>query len=82
MTMNRVVTTEEELVVDNYSVDDLLDAVDYDFPNYVPSVEAFDFINFIRLVLGEEPENSNSLAHYFLIDVIFKNVVRVCLLLY
>ena len=63
-----------EIRVDKYSVNDLLDAVDYDFPGYIPSTDAFDFINFMRLVLGEEPENSNPMAHYFLLDVIFQNV--------
>lgn len=63
-----------KIVVDDYTVDDLLDNVDYSFPGYTPSVDAFRFINFMRLVLGEEPENSNPLAHYFLMDVIFKHV--------
>ncbi len=58
--------------VDDYSVNDLLDAVDYTFPEYTPSIHAFDFINFMQLVLGEAPENKNSLAHYFLMDVIFQ----------
>ena len=65
---------ESRVHVDTYSVDDLLDAVDYSFPGYVPSLEALDFVNFIRLVLGEEPENSNPLAHYFMMDVLFRNV--------
>jgi len=60
--------------VDKYSVDDLLDAVDYTFPGYVPSIEALDFVNFMQLVLGEPPENKNSMAHYFMMDVIFKKV--------
>lgn len=60
--------------VDKYTVDDLLDAVDYNFPGYVPSIEALDFVNFMQLVLGEPPENKNSMAHYFMMDVIFKKV--------
>ena len=63
-----------EVVVDKYSVDDLLDSVDYNFPGYIPSEDAFNFINFMQLVLGEAPENENSLAHFFMMDVIFKNV--------
>ena len=63
-----------EVHVDSYSVNDLLDAVDYSFPGYTPSVHAFDFINFMQLVLGEAPENRNSLAHYFMLDVIFGHV--------
>lgn len=63
-----------EIVVDTWSVDNLLDNVDYSFPGYTPSLDALNFFNFMRLVLGEEPENANSLAHYFLVDVIFQNV--------
>ena len=63
-----------EIHVDKYSVNDLLDRVDYDFPGYTPSLDALNFINFMRLVLGEEPENSNPMAHYFLMDVIFRHV--------
>ena len=50
------------------SVDMLLDYVDLKLDWYIPSVHAFDFINFIRLCLGEEPENTNPKAHYFFID--------------
>lgn len=54
------------------TVDKLLDHVDVVLDWYIPSTEAIEFINFIRLVLGEEPENSNPKAHYFLIDCIFR----------
>ena len=54
------------------TVDDLLDNVDLKFEGYIPSAVAFDFFSFIRLALGEEPENANPLAHYFLIDTIFQ----------
>jgi len=53
------------------TVDWLLDNVDLEFEWYTPSEIAFEFMNFIRLVLGEEPENTNPYAHYFLIDTIF-----------
>lgn len=53
------------------TVDWLLDNVDLTFQGYTPSVVAIEFFNFVRLTLGEEPENENSLAHYFLVDVIF-----------
>lgn len=53
------------------TVDWLLDNVDLSFKGYIPSPVAIEFFNFIRLTLGEEPENSNPLAHYFLIDSIF-----------
>lgn len=58
-------------VPDKITVDWLLDNVDLTFQGYSPSIVAIEFFNFIRLTLGEEPENENSLAHYFLVDVIF-----------
>ena len=58
-------------VPDKITVDWLLDNVDLTFKGYIPSVVSIEFFNFIRLTLGEEPENANSLAHYFLVDVIF-----------
>ena len=58
-------------IPDKITVDWLLDNVDLTFQGYTPSIVAIEFFNFIRLTLGEEPENENSLAHYFLVDVIF-----------
>ena len=58
-------------VPDKITVDWLLDNVDLTFEGYIPSVVSIEFFNFIRLTLGAEPENANSLAHYFLVDVIF-----------
>ena len=60
-----------ENVPDKITVDWLLDNVDLTFQGYTPSIVAIEFFNFVRLTLGEEPENENSLAHYFLVDVIF-----------
>lgn len=60
-----------ESLPDKITVDWLLDNVDLTFQGYTPSVVAIEFFNFVRLTLGEEPENENSLAHYFLVDVIF-----------
>gem|GEM_PF-5717704 len=57
------------------TVDKLLDYVDVALDWYIPSEYSIDFMNFIRLTLGEEPENSNPKAHYFLIDCIFKQDV-------
>lgn len=58
-------------IPEKITVDWLLDNVDLTFQGYSPSIVAIEFFNFIRLTLGEEPENENSLAHYFLVDVIF-----------
>jgi hypothetical protein len=55
------------------TVDKLLDHADVVLEWYIPSIEAIEFFNFMRLVLGEEPENSNPKAHYFLIDCIFQS---------
>jgi phage terminase large subunit-like protein len=49
----------------------MLDNVDLKLDWYTPSVDAFRFISFIRLCIGEEPENLNSKAHYFFIDCLF-----------
>lgn len=59
------------VVPDKLTVDWLLDNVDLEFKWYTPSELSIEFMNFIRLVLGEEPENSNPYAHYFMIDTIF-----------
>jgi len=55
------------------SVDKMLKHADVVLEWYIPSTDAIDFMNFIRLVLGEEPENSNPKAHYFLMDCIFRS---------
>jgi len=55
------------------TVDKLLDVVDMKLDWYVPSDDAIKFIIFLRLVLGEEPENSNPKTHYFMMDCIFKS---------
>jgi len=57
---------------EDIDVEMMLDFVDLKLDWYVPSIEAIKFINFIRLCIGKEPENLNSLSHYFLIDCIFK----------
>ena len=54
------------------TVDKLLDHADVVLDWYIPSAYAIDFFNTIRLILGEEPENSNPKAHYFLVDCIFQ----------
>ncbi len=55
------------------TVDKMLDWADMDLDWYIPSEDAIDFILFIRLALGEEPENSNPKAHYFFIDCVFQS---------
>ena len=53
------------------TVEKMLDNIDLELEWYIPSQFAIEFIIFIRLVLGEEPENSNPKAHYFFIDCLF-----------
>jgi hypothetical protein len=53
------------------TVERMLDYVDLKLEWYTPSVDAFDFMNFIRLCIGDEPENLNSIAHYFFVDCLF-----------
>ena len=61
-----------ELLKEGITVDRLLDVCDVELDWYIPSAFSIEFILFIRLCLGEEPENSNPKAHYFFIDCIFQ----------
>jgi len=54
------------------SVDNILNAVDYSFEDYIPSKEALAFIAFIKLVNGlEGEENKSPIVHFQLLDRIF-----------
>ena len=59
-----------------FNVDKALDTIDLLFNGYTPSLQALEFFNYIRLVMGEDPEVDNSLMHYFLVDLIFNNIKR------
>ena len=59
-----------------FSVDSALDTIDLTFNGYIPSKDAIEFFNVIRLVLGEDPEVNSSLMHYFLVDLLFGNIER------
>ncbi len=54
------------------TVDEWLDSVDYsDDPNYVPSLFALEFVNFIKLVNGAEgEENKTPVLHMKMLDEI------------
>jgi hypothetical protein len=54
------------------TMDKLLDNIDLKLKWYIPSDHAIEFMAFIRMALGREPENSNSLPHYFFVDCIFR----------
>lgn len=59
-----------------FNVDEALDSIDLTFGGYTPSEDALKFFNIVRLVLGEDPEVSNGLMHYFLVDLIYGNITR------
>lgn len=59
-----------------FNIDKALDCIDLTFNGYIPSKDAIEFFNIIRLVLGEEPEVPNDLMHYFLVDLVFGNIKR------
>ena len=51
------------------SVEDFLNNIDYSVdPNYIPSDFALEFVNFIKLVNGEDTENKTPVVHYHMID--------------
>lgn len=60
----------------SFNVDEALDTIDLTFNGYTPSEDALKFFNIVRIVLGEDPEVSNGLMHYFLVDLIFGNIKR------
>jgi len=62
----------EAFVDGEITVDRLLDNIDLKLNWYIPSKFAIEFMIFIRMALGEEPENSNPKAHYFFMDCIFQ----------
>jgi predicted phage terminase large subunit-like protein len=60
------------------TVDALLDAVDYTFPDYVPRVESVKYINFIKLVNRHKggEENSSPVVHMKMLDSVFNRNKR------
>lgn len=63
-------------------LDTLLDAVNYkDIDNYVPSVEAVQFLNVCKLIDGGNPENKTPVAHLRFLDLMFEDdedVINLC----
>jgi len=55
----------------NKSIEEHLNDVRYDFTGYVPTEEALEFVNFIKLVEGGELENKTPTVHMKLLDNIF-----------
>jgi len=59
-----------------FNVDHALDTIDLSFPNYTPSKDAVEYFIYMKLILGHDPDVSNSKAQFFMIDVIFGNVTQ------
>lgn len=53
-----------------------LDTYDPNFPGYVPTEEAFEFFILMRVVHGQDFEVDNSIAHYFMVDLVLGNVTE------
>jgi len=66
------------------TVDEWLDSVKYDDdPNYVPSIFALEFVNFIKLVNGKEgEENKTPVLHYKMLDAIAGENMNIVNMLY
>ena len=62
-----------------WKVEDYLDATNYKLdPNYVPSIFALEFVNFIKLVNGVQgEEHKTPLVHYYMLDTITHGGTRV-----
>ena len=56
-------------VVRHKTVEDYLNEVAYGIdPSYVPSEFALEFVNFIKLIHGGDPENKTPVVHYHMLD--------------
>lgn len=59
----------EEFEKNRVSIEEILNDISYELdPNYIPSDFALEFVNFIKLVEGGDPENKTPLVHYYMID--------------
>ena len=57
-----------------FPYEEALDSYDPSFPNYSPSKDAHEFFAIARMVAGQDFEVGNSMAQYFMIDLLFGNV--------
>jgi predicted phage terminase large subunit-like protein len=55
----------------NKSVEEYLNEVSYNFEGYIPSEESLEFVNFIKLVEGDDLENKTPIVHMKLLDNVF-----------
>jgi len=70
--MSAVTAQQLHAVEQELTVDEWLDRVAYENdPNYIPSVFALEFVNFIKLVNGTDgEENKTPVLHYKMLDAI------------
>ena len=60
---------EEDEMYRPRKVEDYLNSINYEVdPSYEPSEFALEFVNFIKLVEGGDPENKTPVVHYHMID--------------
>jgi len=59
---------------DKFDLDEALRTYDPDFPRYKISVEAIEFFNLMRMVMGEDFEFNTPKAHYFMVDMLLGNI--------
>ena len=64
----------------NKTVEEYLDEVDYSFKDYIPSLNALNFINFIKLVNDGSEENKSPVVHMKVLDDVFTDEKRTCVM--
>ena len=64
----------EILKTAEFNLDTALDTFDPTFPGYIPSADAFEFYNLMRLVNGEDFEFNTPIAHYFMADLLLGHI--------
>jgi len=67
----------ELLKTAEFNLDKALDTFDPTFPGYIPSADAFEFYNLMRLVNGEDFEFNTPIAHYFMADLLLGHITDV-----
>ena len=67
----------ELLKTAEFNLDKALDTYDPTFPGYIPSADAFEFFNLMRLVNGEDFEFNTPIAHYFMADLLLGHITDV-----
>ena len=61
---------------EKFDIDYALDNVDLTFSNYIPSTDALEFFNLIRIFYGEDFEVANPKFHYFIVDMLYGNLTK------